>query len=176
MSATVVLAERNGTGSGTETMNPANLNMGSADATGLNPATYPILARANGCSYEKWIRLYVAAMGDSNIIDNFEVWLSSLNGGYLIGEGMSCNLRIVNYAPASYPSGGPSSSRSSIATQTMPIVEPSGPNLGISGALDGTITSSGHYSDYMVLQSTVGANTPAGNANTKTLMIQWDEQ
>ena len=93
MSATVVLAERNGpSATSVETLSPANLNMGSADATGLSPVTYPITARLNGASYEKWVRVYVQALGGSNQVDNIEVWLSSLGGGYLTGEGMVCNL------------------------------------------------------------------------------------
>jgi hypothetical protein len=149
--------------------------MGSADAVGLSPVTYPITAKANGCSYEKWERLQVQALGGSNQVDNFEVWLSSLGGGYLTGEGMVCNLATSGYAAATYPSGGPSGNPSTVALNTMPIAQPSGPNLGIGGSLAGVISAVPAYSDFMVLQTTVTASTPAGNSNTKTITIQWNE-
>jgi hypothetical protein len=176
MSATVILAERNGpSATSVETLNPANLNMGSADATGLSPVTYPITAQAGGASFEKWVRVYVQALGGSNQVDNLEVWLSSLGGGYLTGEGMVCNLATSGYAAATYPGPGPSGVTSLIALNAMPTSGPGGPNLGIGGLLSGAIVVAPAYSDYMVLQAKVTEATPAGNANTKTLTVQWDE-
>ena len=177
MSATVVLAEQNGpSASAVETLDIANVNMGSDDSAELVPATYPIVAMADGHAFEKWLRLYVSAMGGSTVIDNIKVWLSGLGGGWKTGESMSTNCRTSGYSAASYPVGGPVNTDSAVATQTMPEAEPSGPNAGIGGTLAGTITAAPNYSDWMVFQLNVTASTPAGALNQKTFSVQYDEQ
>lgn len=173
MAATVVIAERNGTTPGAETLDPANVNMGSVDAAALDPATYPVTAQADGHAFEKWLRFYVSAMGGSVQLDNLKVWLSSLGGGWKTGEGMSTNLRTSGYVQATYAT--PVETNSSVAGQVMPEAEPGGANLGIAGSLAGAITSAPAYSDYGVLQLDVTAATPAGAVNQKTITFQWDE-
>lgn len=177
MAATVVITETNGPqASSTETVDPSNINMGSVDDAELDPATHPITAQADGHAFEKWLRMFVSAMGGSSIIDNLKIWLSSLGGGWKTGEGMSTNLRESGYVQASYPSGGPIEINSTVATQGMPESEPSGPNLGIGGSLGGSITSAPSYSDWGVLQLDVSNLTPAGSVNQKTITFQYDEQ
>lgn len=177
MAATVVLAEYNGPlASVTETLDISNVNFGSVDQAELVPATYPITAKADGHSFEKWLRLYVSAMGGSSQIDNIKIWLSDLGGGWKTEEGMSCNLIESGYSQASYPSGGPVETNSTVAINAMPETEPAGPNMGIGGSLSGQITSAPSYSDYIVLQLDVSQNTPAGAVNQKTITYQWDEQ
>lgn len=177
MSASVVIAERNGpSASSTETLDVANVNFGSLDQAALTPAAAPITAQTDGHSFEKWLRLYVSSMGGSTVIDNLKIWLSNLGGGWKTGEGMSCNLRTSAYVEATYPTGGPVQSNSSVADQAMPTSEPSGPNLGIGGSLSGTIEAAPDYSDYLVLQLDVDSTTPAGAVNQKTITFQWDEQ
>ena len=177
MSATVQVAETNGpSGSAVETLNPANVNMGSDDSAELDPATYPVTAQTDGHAFEKWLRLYVSTMGDSTIVDNIKIWLSSIGAGWKTGEGMTTNLRVSGYVSASYPSGGPIETDSTVATQVMPEAEPGGPNLGIGDSLGGQITSAPNYSDWGVLQLDVSNLTPAGSVNQKTLTFQWDEQ
>lgn len=177
MAATVVIAEMNGpSGSSVETIDPANINMGSSDSSELVPASHPVTAMVDGHSFEKWLRFYLSDLGGSSIIDNLKVWLSNLGGGYATGEGMSTNLRETGYVQATYPVLGPINTDSSVADQTMPIAEPSGPNLGIAGSLAGSLVSAPGYSDWMVLQLDVSELTPAGSVNQKTLTFQWDEQ
>jgi len=177
MAATVVITETNGPqASSTETVDPSNINMGSVDDAELVPATYPITAKTDGHAFEKWLRMYVSAMGGSSIIDNLKIWLSSLGGGWKTGEGMSTNLRESGYVQATYPTAGPVETNSPDAGQVMPETEPSGPNLGISGSLGGQITSSPAYSDWAVLQLDVTSSTPAGSVNQKTITFQYDEQ
>lgn len=176
MAATVVLAETNGPlASSVETLDIQNLNMGSVDEAELVPASYPIVAEADGHGFEKWIRFFASAMGGSTTLDNFKVWISNLGGGYKTGEGMSTNLRESGYSAASYPSGGPVDTNSGVAGQVMPVTEPTGPNVGIGGVLSGQITSAPSYSDWCVFQLDVTASTPAGALNTKTFTTQWDE-
>jgi len=177
MSATVHIAERNGPlATSVETVDPTNVNFGSADVVNLNPATYPLTAGAGACSYEKWLRLYVSSMGGSVLIDNLKVWLSDLGGGYKTGESMLTSLVTSGYSAPSYPSGGPSGSVSSVAVNAMPTSMPSGANLGIGGILAGQILVAPAYSDYMVFQLELSASTPSGTLNTKTFTYQWDEQ
>lgn len=177
MAATVTLVEQNGaSGSEVETIDPSNLNMGSVDQAELDPSTYPITAQADGHAFEKWLRLSVSDLGGSSLVDNLKVWISSLGGGYATGEGISTNLRESGYSQATYPSGGPVETDSSVANQPMPTAEPSGANLGIAGSLGGQITTVPTYTDWCVLQLDVTENTPAGSLNQKTIVFQWDEQ
>lgn len=177
MAATVQLNETNGpSATQVETGNVSNVNMGSVDAANLVPATYPIVAMADGHAFEKWVHLYVSALGGSTQVDNMKIWLSSLGGGWKTGEGMSTNCRTSGYSAATYPVPGPVDTDSSVATQVMPESEPAGANLGIGGSLSGAITSTPAYSDYAVFQLDVTASTPAGAVNTKTFTFQWDEQ
>ena len=176
MAATVVVAETNGPqASSVETVDPNNINFGSNDSAELTPATYPITAQADGHAFEKWLRFYVSDMGGSSIVDNLKVWLSGLGGGFKTGEGISTNLRTTGYTQASYPTGGPVATDSSVATQVMPQTEPAGANLGISGSLAGQVTASPAYSDWGVLQLDVSNLTPAGALNQKTFTFQYDE-
>ena len=175
-SATVVIAETNGPeATAVETLNPANLNFGSADSPEIVPATNPLIAQADGHSFEKWLRLYVSELGDSSIVDNIKVWLSSLGGGWKTGEGISCNLKTSAYTAAVYPTGGPVETDSSVAVLAMPETEPGSANIGIDGDLAGQILTVPSYTDWMVFQLDVSELTPAGSVSTKTLTFQWDE-
>jgi len=177
MPATVVITETNGTLAGqVENIDPANINMGSDDSPEIVPATYPITAQADGHAFEKWLRVYVSALGGSSIIDNIKIWLSNLGGGWKTGEGWSANLRESGYVQMSYNTGGPIDTDSADADQAMPEAEPSGPNLGIGGSLGGQITGAPNYSDWGVLQMDVSNLTPAGSVNQKTITFQYDEQ
>ena len=173
MSATVEIAERNGTSPGTETDGITNMNMGSTDAPNLNPTTYPITAP--GQSYEKWERVYVSNMGGSTTIDNIRVWLSNIGSGFATGESLLCNMVTSGYTAAAYPAGGPTSAISTVATVSTPTSEPASANIGIAGVLSGSITAAPAYSDYFVMQEQVTSSTPAGALQTKTLSIMWDE-
>ncbi len=177
MPATVVITETNGPlASSVESVDPSNINMGSNDSAEIVPATYPITAQADGHAFEKWLRMYVSDFGGSSIVDNIKIWLSNLGGGWKTGEGWSANLRESGYVQASYQSGGPIDTDSSIAGQVMPEAEPSGPNLGIGGSLGGQITAVPAYSDWGVVQMDVTNLTPAGSVNQKTITFQYDEQ
>lgn len=176
MAATVVIAETNGPdASSVESLDVSNINFGSQDAANLVPSSAPITAQADGHSFEKWIRMYVQDLGGSSQIDNLKVWVSDLGGGYQTGEGISCNLTESGYSQATYPTGGPVDTDSSVATNAAPTTEPSGANIGIGGSLGGNISAAPAYSDFIVLQLDVSDLTPAGSVNQKTLTFQWDE-
>ena len=183
MAATVQLHESNGVSTtanpnGTISIDPANLNMGAIDASALSPTSHPIVAKADGHSFEKWLRLQVSDLGGSTIIDNLKVWLSSpTTAPYATGEGLSTNAQTgTGYSAATYPTAGPVETNSTVATQAIPTAEPSGANLGVGGSLTGKITATGAFSDFLVLQLDVTASTPAGALKQKTITFQYDEQ
>jgi len=165
MAATVVISEFNGAGE-TETDNITNTNMGSNDSVNLDPDTYPVVPGEN--TYEKWQKIKVTAMGGSSIIDNLKVWRDGALGGSAV--------HVTNARESAY--GGaetfaqPIATASSIADQTMPTSEPTGANLGIGGALDGELTTTG-VSDYLVHQIQTDAGDVEGS--TSTLYYQYDE-
>jgi len=75
--------------------------------------------------------------GTFNTVDNLKIWKNS--GNYVTGEGIDTNAREAAYGGAeSYVQ--PTQTTSVIATEIMPVAEPSGPNLGIGGSLGGQLT------------------------------------
>lgn len=164
--ATVELSESN-TVSETVTDGITNLNYGSTDAANLTVASYPIAVGQN--SYEKYVRVHVSAMGDSNKIDNIQIWKSA--GDYLAGEGIQTNLKTSAYTAETYATP----SETTYTDQVMPTADPGAANLGIAGSLTGSLTAVG-YSDYWRSQLQTTGSTPPGNANQKTFTIQYDEQ
>jgi len=165
MAATFELSESNGAGE-TVTDGISNLNYGSVDSPNLDPATYPITAGQN--SYEKWVRCHFT--GTFNKIENIQIWKSA--GDYVTGESIKTNLTTSGYSAATYST--PTQSTSTVATNDMPTSDPGSANLGIGGSLSGSLTSAG-YSDYWVSQLQTTTSTPAGDVNTKTFTIQYDE-
>jgi len=106
-----------------------------------------------------------------NTVDNLKIWKNS--GNYVTGEGIDTNAREAAYGGAeSYVQ--PTQTTSVIATEIMPVAEPSGPNLGIGGSLGGQLTGVGD-SDYLVTQLQTTGSTPAGDVNQKQFTYQWDE-
>jgi len=165
MSATVVINEYNSAGE-TETANITNSNMGSADSVNLDAVANPIVPGEN--SYEKWQKIVVTAMGGSSKLDNFKIWRTGALGGSAVHV---TNARETSYGGAD-AFATPVATDSSVATETMPISEPSGANLGIGGALAGALTCTGS-SDYLVHQIQTDAGDVAGS--TSTMNYQYDE-
>ena len=167
MVASAQLDEYNGAGE-TQTANVTNCNFGSVDSANLTPANDPITAGQN--SFEKYWKM--AFSGTFNQVDNLKVWKSA--GAYVTGESLVTNARESSYGGAeSYVQ--PTQSTSTKATQTFPVTEPSGANLGIGGSLSGNLSSSGS-SDYLVVQLQTTGATPPGDVNQKTFTFQYDEQ
>lgn len=165
--ATVEICESNGAGE-TVSHNISDTDMGSADSATVNPITSPITA--GNRSYIKYQRFHVTAMGGSSAIQNLKVWRTGS-----LGTGGShthvTNARTSSYAGAlAYAT--PTTSAVTDVDQTMPTSEPGSDNLGISGALGGSMTGTG-YSDYLGHQLTTSSGATAGS--TTTLNYQYDE-
>lgn len=169
--ATVTLDESN-TSSQTQNVDVANLNVGSTDASELVPASYPLQPSTR--SYEKWIRLNVSANADTNTIDNMKGWISTGSNPQPDANGptFKTNMREAAYDGAQVydTSNGPQNTDRSATydyTQNVATSEPSGANIGIGGALAGTITTTG-YSDYIIIQAVVPSGSTIGNQVTFT--------
>jgi hypothetical protein len=167
MAATVEVDEQNGKSSSPAlTHNIANSNMGSADASNLNPIGKPIAPGKN--SFEKWQLLHVIDMSTSSMINNIRVWRSGDLGANAIHV---TNASVSSYrGEAKYQT--PTDDTSSYAIFSMPTQIPGSANLGIGGSFSGSLTKNG-YSDFFVHQI---QTTKAALAGSTTIMnYQYDE-
>jgi hypothetical protein len=166
MTATVVIAERNGAPAGSETDGITNTNMGSVDAVNLVAADNPIVAGTN--SFEKYQRFHVSAMGGSSKIKTLKVWASAA----LAAEATHLTSATTTSYGGARSYATPTATASTAATLTMPIATPAAANLGIGGALTGELTDVG-YSDYLIMQIQLTGAATAGT--TVTMNYQYDE-
>jgi hypothetical protein len=166
MSATVVVDERNGASAGTLTSNITNTNMGSVDAFNLDPVVNSVVPGAN--TYEKYQQFDCTALGGSSKIDQLQVWRTGALGGSAVHV---TNARTATYGgAAAYVA--PIVTNSTAATQAMPTSAPGAANLGIGGALAGSLIATGS-SDYLIHQIQTNAADTAGS--TSTMNYQWRE-
>lgn len=167
MAAKVEVDEENGkTASPALTHNIANSNMGSRDASNLNPIANPIEPGKN--SFEKWQLLHVTDMGTSSMINNIRVWRTGSLGANAI--------HVTNASSSAYRGETkyrtPTDATSPYAIFPMPTSIPGSANLGIGGSLTGSFTKSGQ-SDFLVHQI---QTTEAALAGSTTIMnYQYDE-
>jgi len=164
MAATVEIDEANG-GAETITHNISDTDMGSVDSANLDPVANPVIPDDN--TFEKYQKFDVTALGGSSAIDNLKVWRTGALGGAAVHV---TNARETSYVEKTFVQ--PIVTDSTQATQTMPVAEPTGANLGIAGSLTGQLTATGQ-SDYLVHQIQVDAADTAGS--TSTLNYQFDE-
>lgn len=167
MAATVEIDEENGQSSSpTLTHNVSNSNMGSSDASTLNPIANPIIPGKN--SFEKWQLVHVIDMGTSSMINNIRVWRSGSLGTNAI--------HLTNASSSSYRGEAkyrtPTDSASNLAVFSMPTSTPGSPNLGIGGSLTGSLTKIG-YSDFLVHQIQTTESALAGS--TTIMNYSYDE-
>jgi len=167
MAATVEIDEENGKSSSTAlTHNISNSNMGSVDASNLNPIAHPIAPGKN--SFEKWQLLHVLDMSTSSSINNLRVWRSGSLGANAI--------HLTNASNSDYRGEAkyrtPTDSTSPFAIFPIPTLIPGSANLGIGGSLTANLTKSG-YSDFLVHQI---QTTEAALAGSTTVMnYSYDE-
>lgn len=163
MVATATMYVYTGTDAGTENSS-TYLNLMSTDAQDTDDNDYQsaritIPSSGTTYSYERWFR--VKFTDTFNLIENCEYWLS---GGSASGTGWTIN------AGVSESGVTPVNTESSIATSSIPTTE--GTALDIQ---NGTMDSSGVYTDYGVLQLEVTDSASPGDITTGTLTVQYDE-
>jgi hypothetical protein len=166
MAATVEIDEFNGASAGTVTHNITNTNMGSTDAVNLDPVANP--TTPGSPTYEKYQKIHVTAMGGSSAIQNLKIWRTGALGGAAVHV---TNARLSTYGGAA-AAATPIQTTSTAATQAMPTSVPATANLGIGGALAGSLTAVGS-SDFLIHQIQTNAADTAGS--TSTMNYQYDE-
>ena len=164
MAATVQINEYNDVGEVKEA-NITNSNMGDVDDPNLDPVANPVIPGEN--TYEKYQTLEVTAMGGASAIDNLKIWRTGALGGSAVHM---TNARIADYAEKSYVQ--PIKTDSTQADQAMPTSEPVSADLGIGGALAGSLIAAGE-SDLLIHQIQTDAGDVAGS--TSTMNYQYDE-
>jgi len=165
MAATFEWVQRNGAGGAyTQLGASGNLvNFKNVDTAGTaNYNTNPISAGNN--SYEVWLLGHFT--GSFNRIDGCRFWMSTnfspSTGLYVFFEGeQSIYLQ-------------PANGTSSIATSSIPTVDPGGTNVSIGGSLSGSLVASG-YTDHLVLQLRTDNTAPAGDTSLATFTLTYKE-
>jgi hypothetical protein len=129
-----------------------------------SPADYtsfPITAGAN--SYEVWLRGHFT--GTFNQIQNLKFWKSA--GSLGTGEA----LKFVGNVTAF---DDPTTADSSYATSDVPTSSPGSANVSLGGSLAGTLESAG-FSDFMISQLQTTTAAEAGDTETFTFTLTYDE-
>lgn len=135
------------------------------DATPANYTTYPITAGNN--SYTVWLRAKFT--GTFNKVQNIQFWKSS--GVYGTGEVLQWDANTPSAAAYTTPattaiSGG----------ANVPTADPGAANVSIGGVIpSGSELAASGYSDYIVTQIQTTTGAEAGDTNTFTYTLQYDE-
>ena len=153
-----------------DTSVPSNLNLGSDNSADLAPSTYPITAGTY--SYSKWVRGHWS--GSFTRIENLQFWMSSSGSGYVSGETLKCSATTTSYAGTSTYVAPTNSEADAQAANAMPVADPGAVNVGIGGALAGSLEAEGD-SDFIVVQASITSAANAGATQTKQFRLQYDE-
>lgn len=165
--ASLELSETNGATVVTDGI--TNLNYVSVDTPNASSSANPITAGQN--SYEKYIRIHLIAINDSNQVDNFQIWMTP--SATTTGISYYANLKTAPTNNDTYAT--PVTTTSTKATLAMPTSDPGSYNLGVGGAST-ALTTNNTYSDYFISQLRTTGSTPPGNLPQKTIHVQYDEQ
>ena len=132
------------------------------DATAADYAGNPITAGQN--SFEVWLRAHMT--GTFNRIDGFRIWMST---DFSPNTGLS-----VFYSGQQVTFLQPAAGTSSIATSSIPKVDPGSTNVSIGGNLSGSLVSPG-YTDHIVLQLRTGVSAAPGDTSLATFTLSYNE-
>lgn len=157
----------------TATSVPTNLNLGSTNAPNLAPSTYPITAGTY--SYSKWIKGLWS--GTFTRIENLQFWMSS-TGPYVTGEVIRCSASTEGGYAGTTTYVAPTTTLDAQVDNTVPVADPSAANIGFTGVLAASLTTStagSNMSDFIVLQASITAAASAGATNQKEFRLQYDE-
>jgi hypothetical protein len=123
--------------------------------------SYPITAGNN--SYDVWLKGHFT--GTFNKVQNGKFWKSS--GALGTGEA----IQFVGHITAYHQ---PTTGDSSYASADVPTSSPGSANVSFGGDLAGNITGAG-YSDFVVLQLQTTTAAEAGDTETFTFTLTYDE-
>lgn len=169
--ADVHIDEQNGTAPGATTDDINNTPMSTLDAPDTivsphNPVANPVTPGNN--TMEKWQKFHVVAMAGSSKVDNLKIFRTGALGGAALHK---TNARETAYGGAEVYTT-PNTANSLVTPETMPEVVPAGANLGIGGALGGSLIAPG-TSDFLVHQIQTDSGDIAGSLSTLT--YQFDD-
>jgi len=130
-------------------------------ASAAEYTSYPITAGSN--SYEVWLRGHFT--GSFNKVQNLQLWKS----GGAEGDGESLY----------WKDGGGSAFVEPVTTDAytdavVPTADPASSNVSINDSQASSLSAAG-YSDYVVLQLRTAASAEAGDTETFTFTLQYDE-
>lgn len=134
----------------------------SDDVSAANYTANPVTA--GNASYEVWLRAHFT--GTFNQIQNVQFWKSS--GTLGTGEAIKWD----DGGNATY--GTPTSATSGKATTTIPTADPGSSNVSINSSQSSSLSAAG-FSDYIVLQLQTTTAAEAGDTESFTFTLQYDE-
>jgi hypothetical protein len=130
-------------------------------ASAADYTDYPITAGNN--SFEVWLKGHFT---DSfNRIQNIKFWKSV--GSFGTGETILWDGTTEVYVT-------PVATASAIAISALPTANPASANVSIGGSLSGYLTSAG-YSDFIIMQMQTEITADAGDTETFTFTLTYDE-
>ena len=138
-----------------------NFKTSNSLASAADYTSYPITAGNN--SYEVWLKGHFT--GSFNKVDNGKFWKSS--GALGAGE----TIKFVGHVTAF---GQPTTGSSTVASADVPTGSPGSANVSFDGDLSGNITGVG-YSDFVTLQLQTTTAAEAGDTETFTFTLTYDE-
>jgi hypothetical protein len=138
-----------------------NFKTSNSLATPGDYTSYPITAGNN--SYEVWLKGHFT--GTFNQIQNLKFWKSSGNLG--TGETLDFIGHVTAY-------DDPVTTASPYATGAIPTSSPGSANVSIGGSLGGNLSAAG-FSDFIVLQLQTTTAAEAGDTETFTFTLTYDE-
>lgn len=167
MAATFQWNQRTGASAGTVTSDlgiSGNLfNYQNQDvASAAQYTSYPVTAGNN--SYEVWLRASVS--GSFNQIQNFQFWKSS--GGFGAGE----SIKWKDGGASTYAT--PSAASAYTGSDEIPTSDPGSSNVSINGSQASSLSVAG-FSDYIVTQFRTTSAAEAGDTETFTFTLNYDE-
>ncbi|MFA5722574.1 MAG: hypothetical protein WC940_03365 [Candidatus Paceibacterota bacterium] len=138
-----------------------NFKTSNSLASAADYTSYPITAGNN--SYEVWLKGHFT--GSFNKVQNAKFWKSS--GAFGTGEDIMWDGVTTAYVT-------PITGGSTIATAGIPTASPGSANVSFEGSLAGSITAAG-FSDFIIMQMQTTTAAEAGDTETFTFTLTYDE-
>lgn len=153
------------------------LNLGGNDRPNIDYLTAGDKIIPGAFSYAKYVRVNFKTQASPTpvAVSGIRIWKSQ--GSYVTAQGIGSNaLAVFAYAAKVMTYATPVNTVLAIggtgfqvgdAQVNIATADPGSTNMGIGGALAGSLAAPG-YSDYWVLQAYTGASSPTGSVNANT--------
>lgn len=176
MTAIVEIVHTNGASPADNDITSANLRFDASDTSSTASTAAPIAIPTSGSNYSYWrcTRLKVTG-GTFTQVDNIK-WFT--DGGNGLGTGVTLNVGTSDsYTQATGSSGtGTQLTDANYTGGTLSTpADAFGKTSGSPLSVNGTLTTAGHTSDYVVLQLAVASTASPGTTSGETITWQYDE-